>query len=273
MLECTMKSVLLHIRDDAALDRRLQVALDMCRQHDGHLTCLQVTPFNSYIAFDPLGGVYGQDAVLSEVRAREAEVRSRIEAHLAQDDVRWDWATADGDEVQLLTAWSALSDMVVVSQGATDDVLRTRQLVDDLVVAAQCAVLIVPDALDHLDATGPVVLAWNASAESARALRQSLPVLKAAATVHIVTVGEDSADMPQTAASAYLSRHVVKSELIVEPSAGRKAHDVIAQVAHERGANLIIMGAYGRSRLRETLLGGVTRTLLARSGIALLMAH
>ena len=140
-------------------------------------------------------------------------------------------------------------------------------------VSAQCPVLIVPDALDHLDATGPVVLAWNASAESARALRQSLPVLKAASMVHIVTVGEDSADMPQTAASAYLSRHGVVSELLVEPAAGRKAHDVIAQVAHERGANLIVMGAYGRSRLRETLLGGVTRTLLARSGIALLMAH
>ena len=86
-----MKSVLLHVYDDDALDDRLQVALDICRTFDAHLTCLQVTPYNAYVSFEPLGGVYTQAAVLESVREREDDVRKRIGARLAQDDVRWDW--------------------------------------------------------------------------------------------------------------------------------------------------------------------------------------
>ena len=63
-----MKSVLLHVYEDGALDARLQVALDFCRAHDAHLTCLHVTPYNAYVAFDPLGGAFTQGAVMDELR-------------------------------------------------------------------------------------------------------------------------------------------------------------------------------------------------------------
>lgn len=269
-----MKSVLLHVDEDTALESRLQVALDLCRNQDAHLTCLQATPYSAYVAFDPLGAAFTQQDLVADVRAREAALREKIEARLAQEDVRWDWAAADGDVVRLLAAWSAVSDVVVVSQAApSKDLMRPQAVASDLVFEAQCPVLVVPDAMEALDLKGPVVVGWNASPEAARAIRLSIPLLKDASAVHIVTIGEDDADMPQMAASTYLSRHGVSSDLHSVPSGNGKPQEVLLKFAHEVGARMVVMGAFGRSRLRETLLGGVTKALLGHSDVALLMAH
>lgn len=269
-----MKSVLLHIDEDTALESRLQVALDLSRNQDAHLTCLQVTPYSAYVAFDPLGAAFTQQGLISEVREREQALREKIEARLKLEDVRWDWASADGDVVRLLAAWSAVSDVVVVSQAAKSaDLMRPQALASDLVFEAQCPVLVVPDAMEGLDLKGPVVVGWNASPEAARAIRLSIPLLKNASAVHIVTIGEDDADMPQMAASTYLSRHGVASDLHTVAAGNGKPQDVLLKFAHEVGARTVVMGAYGRSRLRETLLGGVTKALLGHSDVALLMAH
>jgi nucleotide-binding universal stress UspA family protein len=269
-----MKSVLLHVYEDGALDARLQVALDFCRAHDAHLTCLHVTPYNAYVAFDPLGGAFTQGAVMDELRKREEDQRAKFEAHMAHEDVRWDWAAIDGDVVQLLTAWSAVADLVIVSQSVRGghDKFAPLPIVDDLVVHAECPVLVVPAGVSSY-ATGPVVVGWNASPEAANAIRHSLPVLKAAPSVQIVTVGDDSPTFPQTAASTYLARHGVTSELTTLAADGRKPSEVIISFAKDCGASLIIMGAYGRSRFRETLLGGVTRNLLGHADIPLMLGR
>jgi len=271
-----MKSVLLHVYDDDALDDRLQVALDVCRTFDAHLTCLQVTPYNAYVSFEPLGGVYTQAAVLESVREREDSVRKEIEARLVQDDVRWDWIAADGPVIQKLVSASALSDLLVVGQypGASDAVSQPLPIVDEVAVHAACAVLLVPTGVAAFDATRPAVIGWNASPEAANAIRHALPVLRAASAVRIVSVGEDSEAFPQTAASSYLSRHGVPSELHTLPAGPNGAAGrVLEDFAAKQGAGCLVIGAYGRSRLRETLLGGVTRDLLRTSRIPLLLGH
>ena len=92
--------------------------------------------------------------------------------------------------------------------------------------------------------------------------------------MHIVTVGEDDEDLPQMAASTYLARHGVSTDLNLLPATGGKAQDLIMGFARDRGAKLVVMGAYGRSRMREFLFGGVTRFFLTEPGApALLLAH
>lgn len=268
-----MKSILLHIYEDEALESRLQAALDAARAFGGHITCLQATPFTAYVAFDPMGGAFAQTAVMDELRTRESELKSRLEARLAHEDVAWDWAQVDGDVVASLAQWSALNDMVVVSQfnrKGEDDALP---IVDALAIESACPVLVVPGDAKGLNLSAPVVLGWNASAEAAGTIRQALPVLQAASAVHIVSVGEDGMDFPQMAASAYLSRHGVKSELHTIAAGRAKPAEALVNFARESGAGMIVMGAYGHSRLRETLLGGVTRDLLASSRIPLLLGH
>ncbi len=270
-----MKSVLLHVYDDDALDDRLQVALDICRAFDAHLTCLQVTPYNAYVSFEPLGGVYTQTAVLESVREREDEVRRRIEGRLAQDDVRWDWVAADGPVVQTLVSASALSDLLVISQypGAGDAVSQPLPIVDEVAVHGACAVLMVPTGVATFDAGRSAVIGWNASPEAANAIRNSLPFLRAASAVDIVSVGEDAETFPQTSASSYLSRHNVASELHTLPADPEGVGAALEGFAGGRSAGCLIIGAYGRSRFRETLLGGATRDLLRTSHIPLLLGH
>lgn len=270
-----MKSVLLHVYDDDALDDRLQVALDICRAFDAHLTCLQVTPYNAYVSFEPLGGVCTQTAVLESVREREDEVRERIEGRLGQDDVRWDWVAADGPVVQTLVSASALSDLLIVSQfpGAGDAAVQPLPIVDEVAVHAACAVMLVPADVKTFDSGRPAVIGWNASPEAANAVRNALPFLRAASVVDIVSIGEDGEAFPQTSASSYLSRHSVASDLHTLPADPKGAGAALEGFAERRGAGCLVIGAYGRSRFRETLLGGATRDLLRTSHIPLLLGH
>jgi nucleotide-binding universal stress UspA family protein len=119
----------------------------------------------------------------------------------------------------------------------------------------------------------PIVIGWNASAQAARAIRETLPALKLAASVTLVSVSEDGEEFPSTDASAYLSRHGIASDLRTFTDADGAPDNLIVQVAKEVGAGTILIGAYGHSRLRETLLGGVTRRLSTLSDIPLLLGH
>ena len=92
-----MKAILLHIFEDDGLDSRLRVALDICRAHDAHLSCIYVTPYAAYVGMDPLGGIFASGALIDSLRDAEDQIRKRVEAQLAQEDVRWDWQSYDGD--------------------------------------------------------------------------------------------------------------------------------------------------------------------------------
>lgn len=270
-----MKSVLLHIFEDESLNDRLSVALDVCRAHDAHLTCAYVTPYASYVGLDPMGGVFTSGALVDSLREAEDRVRKQVEARLANEDVRWDWQSFDGDPAQTLVSASSLADLVILSQVSRDRATSDSPLaiVDEVAVNAGCAVLVVPKGVNRFDAKAPIVVGWNASEEAARAIREALPALQMASGVTLVAVGEDGEDYPSTDASAYLSRHSVSSDLRTFTDADGKPDALIAQVASEIGAGAILIGAYGHSRLRETLLGGVTRRLATHSDIPVLLGR
>ncbi len=270
-----MKSILLHAHNDDAFHDRLQVALDICRAFGGHLTCLHVTPYSAYIAFDPLGGMAAQSIIIEGLRASEDALRSRVEARLACEDVQWDWQSSEGPVASTIVAETSLSDLVILSQfcDADDGNDKPLPIVDEVAVYAACPVLIVPKGVGQLRMDGGAVVGWNASPEAANAVRAALPLLKNAASVYIVSVGEDGEAFPQTAASAYLSRHAIASDLHELAGSNRHAGQILHDFAVSQHASLLVTGAYGRSRLREMLLGGVTRNLLATSKIPLLVAH
>jgi nucleotide-binding universal stress UspA family protein len=270
-----MKSVLLHIFEDNALNDRLSVALDVCRAHDAHLTCAYVTPYAAYVGLDPMGGVFTSGALVDSLRDTEDRVRTQVEARLAHEDVRWDWQSFDGDPAQTLVSASSLADLVILSQAGRERTTTDTPLpiVDDVAVNAGCVVLVVPKGVSRLDPKAPIVIGWNASEQSARAIREALPALKLAASVTLVSVGEDGEEYPSTDASAYLSRHGVGSDLRTFTDADGAADSLIAKVAHEVRAGAILIGAYGHSRLRETLLGGVTRRLSTHSDIPVLLGR
>jgi len=116
-----------------------------------------------------------------------------------------------------------------------------------------------------------VLIAWNGSRESARALREGLDLISEA-TRTVVLIVDPS---PDAAASvkAHLAHHGVVAEVAAVQSGDRRIADVILEEARNVSADIVVMGAYGHSRLREQIFGGATRDMLAASDRPILVAH
>jgi nucleotide-binding universal stress UspA family protein len=176
-----------------------------------------------------------------------------------------------------LIAQSRLADVVIVSQPSDHHADLSLNSIGDLLVHASAPVLVVPGGCNNLQADGDVVLAWNGSAEAAHAMRLVAPLMKQARRIHVVDVDDDrpatQRGVPAGDAAAYLARHGIACELHEWPSKGRRISAALLHAVAELGARFLVMGAYGHSRLRETVLGGVTRELLSASPVPLLLAH
>ena len=270
-----MKSVLLHINRDSGQESRLQATLDLVRAQEGHLTCLQVTPIQQYVAMDPFGGSFVLPANLNELRAEEAEERAAMEERLENEGVPWDWQHYNGDLVQTLLSASRLADVTVLTRtmAAPKEPGSPLPIAADVAVHARGPVLAVPPDLKSFDCCGRAVIAWNGSYEAAHALRSAVTLLQQAQEVNIVAVEEDDSGFPAVDASAYLSRHEIASELHQWTRGERTVEETLGKAVKELNGSYLVMGAYGRSRLRETLFGGVTKHLMAECDVPLLLAH
>ena len=270
-----MKTIVLHINDDRAQGDRLAVALDLARAHGAHIACVQAGVYDIYLSSDPMGGFYGSAELYEVVKQRNEDARQRIEARLNAEGVSWDYENCDGDPVQILVSRARLADLIVVSRADRDDGVYPGPIpiAGDVAVLARAPVLVVPPGTTSFDSKGPVAVAWNGSMEAAHSLRLTLRQLRLASAVHLLTVDDPPADFPATDGCRYLSRHGISSELHQCRSDQRPVADTLLAAAHAVGATCLVMGAYGHSRLRETIFGGVTSDLLARATLPLLLAH
>lgn len=270
-----MKTLLLFANDDDGFAARLEAAIDLTRLYEGHLTCIQVTPYDAFIFGDPFGGVYALPTVVEEIQRTEESHRGRVEERLAREGISWDWLQYDGQPAQLIVDRSRLADLVVLSLAPRDGRTRSTPLsvTADVTVHARSPILAVPHAAKVTDWLGPAVVAWNGSVEASHALRFSLPMLKTASAVHIVTICDDDTEFPSTDASQYLARHGISSQLHEWPRQGRPVPDAIRDAARTLEVSYVVMGAYGHSRIREAILGGTTRSMLDSSEVPVLFGH
>ena len=123
------------------------------------------------------------------------------------------------------------------------------------------------------DCSGSALVAWNGSYEAAQALRLALPLLHHAPDVQLVTISEAPVETDAEQAIAYLARHGVSARARERAAGKGGVAEALIECAAEMDAAYVVMGAYGHSRVRETILGGVTRDLLHASPLPLLMAH
>jgi nucleotide-binding universal stress UspA family protein len=272
----TLKSVLLHVQDDPGLEARLQAALAIVRATGGHLECLQVTPMLPLAGYPDFGGAFVLTSLSTELAEREAALRERIEARLGKEDVAWSYKHQTWNPAAALIHSGALADLIVLgrfhhSQGSDR---QTLALFGDVLGASRSPMLICPKDPSGLDPFGPAVVAWNASLEAANALRAALPLLHQASAVHVVAVGEkQDLDFPPLDAAEYLSRHGIHAEMIEEHAGTLSVPDRLIATAASLSASYLVMGAYGHSRAREYLFGGVTRSVLQDCPLPLVIAR
>jgi nucleotide-binding universal stress UspA family protein len=267
-----MKNILLLVHDDAGQEARFQVALDVARAVEGHLTCLDVTVLPNF----PYACPDGIDAgvLLQEERVREDANKLRVQADLANELVPWNWLDATGSIAPCVGDAAALADLIVVSRKLDDfPIPDMRAAASELLVRADRPILAVPDSARGLDLSGTALIAWDGSAAAAAALRAAVPLLHLAGTVIVYHVDEGTPPLLTDEAAVYLSRHGITATVEIEAADGATVGGMILDAVGRFGADYLVMGGFGHARWVEALFGGVTRRMLGHAPIPVLLAH
>ena len=260
-----MRSILVFADRGAAMAERLETGLSIARATGGHVTLLVDTPVARYISMDPMGGSYLASDALKQALADDDAHAAAIEARLAGQDVPFDIVRSEAEPVDALAAHARLADVVIVS--------RASGLAGELALVSRTPILVVGEGAELAAPAACVCIAWDGGDEAAHAVRAAAPLLSLGGQVHVLTVQEKPGGFPATDALRYLSRHGVKAELHELARTG-STEETLAAACARLQAGLLVMGAYGHSRMREYLFGGVTRYFLEDvTSPALLLAH
>lgn len=261
-----MRSILVQAGHDAGMTARVETALAIARANEGHVTLLIDTPVDHFVTVDPYGGTYvAHDALAAALKDDEALAQA-VSERLQRDDVPYDVVQFELPQIDALATAAKLADLAVVS--------RHGGLAGDLALATSCPVLALPDGAPLAFPVGTACIAWDGGDQAARALRAAAPMLSGCRDVHVITVtGKAATGFPATDALRYLSRHGIKAELH-EVAKGNSIEESLRDTVRALGANLLAMGAYSHTRVREFLFGGVTRFFLEEQDApALLLTH
>lgn len=261
-----MRSILVQAGRDPAMAARLDTAMDIARANEGHISLVIDTPIDRFVSVDPYGGAYVAREALDAALAEDQALADAFAGRLAGDDVPFDIACYETTPVEALATAARLCDVVIVSRGG--------DLGGDLAVATRSPVLVLAGKTSLRLPLACACIAWDGSDQAAAALRASVTLLQGCRDVHVLTVNTgESSNFPATDALRYLSRHDIKAELH-DLERGNSIEETLAAEAKRLGAQLLVMGAFGHSRVREFLFGGVTRYFLDEpTAPSLLLAH
>ena len=219
-----------------------------------------------------VAGMLG-DVLDREIKASEAEYRTAFES--AQSPLEWRSSDASLLLPDYLAREARCADVIITSAAPADRFDSSRHVnIGDLIMRAGRPVLVVP----HAGVSTPfqrVVVAWKDTREARRAVRDAIPLLKAAKDVTVVEIASD-VDEPAALSrvkdvTVWLESHGVKAVPLASPSKGDDASCLDA-ILESQAADLVVAGAYGHSRLREWAFGGVTDSVL-RTGRCALLSH
>lgn len=276
----TYATVMVSLALDQPNDARLQVAGELAERFEAAIVGVAAARFVPPLYFTD--GVEAQRLIDQEdgsVKRCLADLEAQFRAATKTRAGRAEWRSAIDFPARYVLAQARCAD-VVVSGGRSPAFSDAFSLVSpkDLVMQAGRPLLVVPDRIDWLDLRS-VLVAWKDTPEARRAVADALPMLRKARDVAIVEIpeqGEDrSAAMARvTDVGAWLARHGVTAVPRVPEAAGHEtAAAQLEQVAGDLSAGLIVAGAYGHSRFRELILGGVTQYLVTQSARCVLLSH
>ncbi len=279
----TIKDLLVHVDPTPAAQARLEAAFLLAERFGARVTAL-------YLIAEPfLRSMAGLHVPADIVREHLAHAKAEAEATFAvvqeaaarrKVNLLTRRETGSLDRLPELLARDARNtDLTTIGQpnpetGSSDEVL----LVEAAFMETGRPALVIPHAGMRAMPPKRVVIAWDASREASRAVHDALPLLRLAEDVVVLVVdaqslGARTGRQPGTGVMAHLSQHEVKVRLKRVESDRRGMGEFILAQAEEEAADLLVMGGYGHSRLREMLVGGVTRYMLERMTVPILFSH
>ena len=277
------KTILVYLPEPAKLDRLLDVAAPLARQNEAHLIGLHVIPRVPVMYAVPAAQI-PPDILMQqeEMLAGEAEkMKADFDARCEKAGIAGEWRCNKihhADMEAEIVSQALCADLLVMAQSEEGAFGLSDDMPARVVVDTGRPTLIVPRVGNFETVGKHIVIAWNGTREAARAAFDALPLMRMADKVRVLAIdpkcreGYDSIALGDEMALC-LARHGVKAEATVAHSGNIPVSAELLNRLAEDGCDLLVMGGYGHSRLRETLFGGVTKDLLEHMTAPVLMSH
>jgi nucleotide-binding universal stress UspA family protein len=260
--------------DDIAGD----FAISLATMFDAHLSA--VAAACKLPVADTLDGISATsfDAYTDERQAEAEKARRSFDERARRADIRSDSSVVTdftAEVAQLFAEAARHYDLSVVAQEQRENDLPESLIIEAALFESGRPVLVVP----YIQKTGikldRVMLCWDGGRNASRALGDAMPLLERAGTIDVVTVEakEQRSTIRGAQIADHLARHGLKVELKPIVAPGNDVANVLLSRAADNGTDLIVMGGYGHSRLREFILGGATRSMLESMTVPVLMSH
>lgn len=281
------KTIVVVLNDAGRTQQLLEASSTIARQSDAHLIGLYILPAAKiYSDVGMLAAPMVFEGYRDLFKSKLEEVRKLFEARVKQDRLKAEWRTVDSnypDIAESAIVHSRSADLVITSQidyGPDGNI--ERDLVVRLILESGRPVLVIPKkgrfAPRGEGIAEKAMIGINGTKESSRAMFDALPLLRLVKETRLVWVDpyrqrSEAGEVPGAEEAAVLARHGIKA--VAEPMTtdGRDAGEALLMRANDLGADLLVMGAYAHSRMREFVFGGATRHVLEHMTIPVLMSH
>lgn len=271
----TFRDLVVHVDASEAGARRVTYASKIAQRFGAHLTGV-------YLRTSLLGAYYQDGAAVGALAplpqsvietygdAQEATANKARDAFQLTAPAGASWLAVDGDSPEAMVSCIRRTDLTIFPRQRPPGLAAAGLEPSSLAMTAGRPMLLTPD--DPPETFGRrILIAWNGGREAARALDDASPLLADAESVHVLSVGE--AGEGDRLLAAYLERQGCRPEFIVEKGRSDSAEEVILGHVARLGCDLVVMGLYGHTRVRQFLLGGVSRAMLAVSPVPMFVAH
>lgn len=278
----TEKTILVCLNDVERTDQMLSVLKGLSGKMPVHYIGLYVIPA---IQVYPSAGMQLSSQVYDGFqkfyRDHAADVKAKFEKLLSTEGLRGEWRQVQSASTviaETVIEEGKMADLVIVPQSRSDGESSIEaEFTEEVVMGCGRPVLIIPSYGNFEDFGKSVLVAWNGTRESSRAVFDSMPFLKGADKVDVSWLNpdkeEEGIDLPGAEIATVLARHDIKVLVEAIPTGGLAAGEALLSHASDIGADMLVMGAYGHSRMREFVFGGATRTILESMTVPVLMSH
>jgi len=276
------KDILILTADATADESAFALGESLAERFDARLAAAFLTSLpDEPLAYEPtvVAGIWAE--LLSRARAQGENERDKIAARIARMSRPCELRMAEAlsrDLGRVAAVHARYADVSVVSRGDGEHGVLLDEVAEGVLFHAGRPLMIAPAKWKGPLAAKRIMLAWDASREATRALADAAPLIDAADQVFVVTVGAKPkmfghGELPGANIAAHLERRGKNVEVHNVDSGGRSLSNALMDEAKSNGADLIVMGGYASSPLREMVFGGATRDLLRNADVPLLMAH
>ncbi len=276
------KTILAYLNDEKQADRVLTAAAQVARKTNAHVIGLYVVPaFRVYPAVQAYITSEVVDMQKRHFREQAEKLKKIFDEKMASEDFVSEWRAIESqvpDRTQLVMKHGRMVDLIVLGQSDPSEDREERDLVEHVIMDSGRPVLVVP-ASGRLESIGSyVLLAWDGGREAARAAFDALPLMEGAEEVRVHSVNPPDKEgsntfLPGAELSSSLARHGIKVETAQSVArSGAIGEELLSRVS-DHGCDLIVMGGYAHSRMREIILGGATRHIAEQMTVPVLFSH